>query len=74
MKNDWAAVFSDWDELGLDPWAVHDRWDPIKHYPEEGPGPAVTVEGFWMQTHQVTNTDFAEFIAATGYLTVAERD
>ena len=26
-----------------------------------------------MQTHQVTNTEFAEFIAATGYLTVAER-
>jgi len=33
----------------------------------------VGVDGFWIQSHQVTNTDFAEFIAATGYLTIAER-
>jgi formylglycine-generating enzyme required for sulfatase activity len=43
------------------------------HYPEEAPARPVTVDGFVMQTHQVTNTQFAEFVDATGYVTVAER-
>jgi sulfatase modifying factor 1 len=43
------------------------------HYAEEGPTREVGVDGFWMQTHQVTNREFAEFVDATGYLTVAER-
>jgi formylglycine-generating enzyme required for sulfatase activity len=33
----------------------------------------VYVEGFWMDRTDVTNDQFAEFVAATGYLTVAER-
>jgi len=44
-----------------------------RHYAEEGPVRRVGVDGFWIQSHQVTNTDFAEFIAATGYLTIGER-
>lgn len=43
------------------------------HYPEEAPAREVTVDGFWMQPHQVTNADFAQFVEATGYVTVAER-
>ena len=43
------------------------------HYPEEGPTREVSVDGFWMQTHQVTNAQFAEFVSATDYVTVAER-
>jgi len=43
------------------------------HYPEEGPAREVTVDGFWMQRHPVTNAQFGEFVTATGYLTVAER-
>ncbi|MET0452149.1 MAG: formylglycine-generating enzyme family protein [Mycobacterium sp.] len=43
------------------------------HYPEEGPTRTVDVAGFWMQKHQVTNADFAAFVEATGYVTVAER-
>ena len=43
------------------------------HYPEEGPVHDVTVDGFWMQPHQVTNAEFSEFVSATGYVTVAER-
>jgi sulfatase modifying factor 1 len=43
------------------------------HYVEEGPTRQVTVDGFWMQPHQVTNAQFTEFVDATGYLTVAER-
>jgi formylglycine-generating enzyme len=44
-----------------------------KHYPEEGPAKPVTVGEFWIQPRQVTNADFAEFVDATGYVTVAER-
>jgi formylglycine-generating enzyme required for sulfatase activity len=33
----------------------------------------VTVKGFWMDVHEVTNEEFAKFIKATGYITVAER-
>lgn len=33
----------------------------------------VTVDGFWMDEHEVTNAQFARFVAATGYQTVAER-
>src|ERR1700712_4048840 len=42
-------------------------------YAEEGPSRVVTVDGFWIQTHQVTNRDFGRFVSETGYLTVAER-
>ncbi|MCP2625871.1 formylglycine-generating enzyme family protein [Mycolicibacterium smegmatis] len=44
-----------------------------RHYPEEAPTREVSVEGFWIQPHQVTNCRFAEFVSDTGYLTVAER-
>ncbi len=33
----------------------------------------VRVDGFWMDAREVTNDQFAEFVAATGYVTVAER-
>lgn len=33
----------------------------------------VKLDGFWMDVHEVTNGAFAEFIKATGYVTVAER-
>ncbi len=42
-------------------------------YPEEGPPREVTVAGFWMDAHEVTNDQFAAFVAATGYVTMAER-
>lgn len=41
--------------------------------PEEGPPRRVDVAGFWMATHEVTNAEFARFVAATGYQTLAER-
>lgn len=44
-----------------------------RHYPEEGPSREVRVDGFWIQPHQVTNTDFVAFVEATSYVTVAER-
>jgi formylglycine-generating enzyme required for sulfatase activity len=42
-------------------------------YPEERPVHRVMVDGFWMDEHPVTNAEFRCFIAATGYVTVAER-
>jgi formylglycine-generating enzyme len=33
----------------------------------------VAVDGFWMDRTEVTNDQFAAFVAATGYVTVAER-
>ncbi|HEY6432239.1 MAG TPA: SUMF1/EgtB/PvdO family nonheme iron enzyme, partial [Acetobacteraceae bacterium] len=42
-------------------------------YPEEAPVHAATVSGFWMDAHAVTNAEFAPFVQATGYRTVAER-
>jgi sulfatase modifying factor 1 len=33
----------------------------------------VRVGGFWMDVHEVTNDQFARFVEATGYVTVAER-
>lgn len=42
-------------------------------YPEEGPVHTVTVEGFWMDPHEVTNAQFEAFVASTGYQTSAER-
>ena len=33
----------------------------------------VYVDGFWMDQTEVTNAQFAEFVEATGYITIAER-
>lgn len=43
------------------------------HYPEEAPAHRVTVDGFWMDCHAVTNAEFRRFVEATGYVTAAER-
>ena len=43
------------------------------HYPEEAPAHRVIVDGFLIDRYAVTNADFARFVAATGYVTFAER-
>ena len=42
-------------------------------YPEEAPIHTATVGPFAIERHPVTNAQFAEFVADTGYITVAER-
>ena len=42
-------------------------------YPEESPVRRVEVDGFWIDDHPVTVAEFRRFVAATGYVTVAER-
>lgn len=39
----------------------------------EKPAHKVYVKGFWMDQTDVTNTQFAKFVKATGYVTTAER-
>lgn len=42
-------------------------------YPEEQPLRDTPVAGFWMDRTEVRNDEFAAFVKATGYVTVAER-
>jgi len=41
--------------------------------PDEYPKHRVFVDAFWMDATEVTNAQFARFVAATGYVTTAER-
>ena len=41
--------------------------------PDEQPVHRVRVDGFWMDTTEVTNKQFREFVEATGYVTTAEK-
>jgi len=43
-----------------------------RHYPEERPVHSVSVDGFWIDRHLVTNEEFACFVEATGHVTFAE--
>jgi formylglycine-generating enzyme required for sulfatase activity len=43
------------------------------HLPDALPVHAVEVDGFWMDRAPVTNAEFARFVEATGYVTLAER-
>lgn len=43
-----------------------------RFYPEEAPLRRVRVDAFWIDETPVTNVQFARFVEATGYVTVAE--
>ena len=43
-----------------------------RFYPEERPARKVRVSAFWLDACPVTNRDFADFVEATGYRTLAE--
>lgn len=48
-------------------------WDKMAMNHEK-PAHRVTLDGFFIDITEVTNADFAKFVDATGYLTVAERE
>ncbi|AUW60277.1 gliding motility-associated lipoprotein GldK [Sphingobium sp. SCG-1] len=43
-----------------------------RFYPEEAPLRRVSVDAFWIDTTPVTNRQFAAFVEATGYTTIAQ--
>ncbi len=47
--------------------------DPTPRFVDAKPLHEVTVKGFWMDATEVTNEEFARFVAATGYKTIAEQ-
>ena len=42
-------------------------------YPEEGPASEIHIKGFWLDATEVSVGQFARFVEATGYVTIAER-
>jgi formylglycine-generating enzyme len=44
-----------------------------RHRPEERYTHVVSLDGFWIDRTEVTNAQFGKFVAATGYVTLAER-
>ena len=49
------------------------RMGSDEHYPEEAPAHEREVAPFVLESHPVTNEQFAAFVAATGHVTVAEQ-
>jgi len=47
--------------------------DSALGWPEEMPPHRVHIDGFWMDATDVTNTQFEQFVDATGYKTTAEQ-
>lgn len=42
--------------------------------PHEKPAHEAVLDGFFMDVHEVTNAQFAQFVKETGYITLAERE
>ena len=47
--------------------------DDANSFPNERPRHRVSLDGFWMDLHHVTNAEFGRFVQETGYITTAER-
>jgi len=47
--------------------------DDDQAWRDEYPKHEVVVDSFWMDAHEVTNTQFAAFVEATDYVTTAEK-
>ncbi|MGB4780165.1 formylglycine-generating enzyme family protein, partial [Microbacterium sp.] len=50
------------------------RMGSDEFYPDERPVHERDVAAFWIDRREVTNADYARFVADTGYITVAERE
>jgi sulfatase modifying factor 1 len=59
--------------MGSDREATSEQCTVFGPKTDAGPEHRVRVGGFWMDATEVTNAQFAAFVQATGYVTVAER-
>ncbi|SPP66876.1 formylglycine-generating enzyme family protein [Nitrospira lenta] len=50
-----------------------DFWMGAEEFPDAQPWHRVSVHGFWMDKTEVTNNQFAQFVKATKYMTLAEQ-
>ena len=76
------AVVVDHKGCAIEPCTAGMVWIPggsfqmgsdIPMFRDARPMHRVSVDGFWMDTTEVTNAQFTQFVVATGYLTLAER-
>jgi formylglycine-generating enzyme len=65
-KPNWRPRHMNWVPAG------NFRMGDARFYPEERPVHRVAVDGFWMDEHPVTVSEFRRFAKATGHVTVAE--
>ncbi|MDG0817669.1 formylglycine-generating enzyme family protein [Bdellovibrio svalbardensis] len=61
------------DEMILIPAGEFWMGDSEGQFPDARPQVKVQLDSFWMDKYVVTNKDFSSFVAATGYITLAER-
>lgn len=68
----WVPGGEFWMGVGDNVLTENDSPDDLYHDAREVH--KVYVDGFWMDKTEVTNAQFAEFVKATGYKTIAEKD
>lgn len=74
MQNNEPAVAGEGKDSAKMVWITGGKFDMgSSAFPDAQPVHTVNVHGFWMDEHEVTNAQFAAFVKATGYKTVAER-
>ena len=59
--------------MGTDDVPLPGQPNPHRIKPDEFPAHTVALDGFWMDATEVTNHQFAEFVAMTGYMTFSEK-
>jgi len=73
----YAGIPEAWPErrhAGMRPVAsAEHQLGSVHGYPDERPLVTRTLPGYWIDTTETTNAQFAAFVAATGYVTDAER-
>jgi len=60
-------------KMGTNDLPQPDQPNPHRIKPDEFPRHTVELDGFWIDATEVTNRQYAEFVAMTGYQTYAEK-
>lgn len=55
------------------PSGTFDMGSPFEEFADSRPVRKVALDGFWIDTTEVTNAEFSRFVEATGYVTDAEK-